>query len=137
MRCVATGPRTDRLLQQRLVGCTAPPAARSPLRARFTGAQGTAFQSDLTAWAKYKNITVKYRAATASRPRIVTQVKGGTAPDIAIFPQPGVLKSLVSQGMVPLDDMIDVKSVTSDEATVCPTSPRWTARPTAFRTTST
>ena len=86
----------------------------------FTGAQATAFQSDLNAWAKSKKITVKYQGSDQFQTSIITQVKGGQSPDVAIFPQPGVLKSLISQGMVPLDDMIDVKSVTSDEANGLP-----------------
>lgn len=86
----------------------------------FTGDQGTAFQNDLTAWAKSQGITVKYTGSNSFQTSIVAQVKGGTAPDIAIFPQPGVLKSLISGGMIPLDDLIDVKNVTADEATGLP-----------------
>lgn len=86
----------------------------------FTGAQATAFQADLTTWAKKQGITVKYNGSNSFQTGIVTQVKGGQAPDLAIFPQPGVLKSLISGGMVPLDDLMDVKSVTSDEAAGIP-----------------
>jgi alpha-glucoside transport system substrate-binding protein len=86
----------------------------------FTGTQATAFQSDLNAWAKGKNITVKYNGSNSFQTGIITQVKGGQAPDIAIFPQPGVLKSLISGGMLPLDNLIDVKSVTADEASGLP-----------------
>lgn len=82
----------------------------------FTGAQATAFQSDLDAWAKGKNITVKYNGSNSFQTGIVTQVKGGQSPDVAIFPQPGVLKSLISSKMVPLDDVIDVKATVADEA---------------------
>ncbi|MBW4032470.1 MAG: extracellular solute-binding protein [Acidobacteria bacterium] len=82
----------------------------------FTTAQGAAFQKDLTAWSKGKGITVKYSGSDNFQTSILTQVKGGQAPDIAIFPQPGVLKSLISQGMIPLDDLVDIKKVTSDEA---------------------
>ena len=86
----------------------------------FTGAQATAFQNDLTAWSKGKGITVKYNGSNSFQTGIVTQVKGGQSPDVAIFPQPGVLKSLISSNMVPLDDLINVKSVTADEATGLP-----------------
>ncbi|RKR75330.1 ABC transporter substrate-binding protein [Frondihabitans australicus] len=82
----------------------------------FTGAQATAFQADVSAWAKTQGLTVKYNGSNSFQTGIVTQVKGGQAPDVAIFPQPGVLKSLISNNMVPLDDLINVKSVTSDEA---------------------
>jgi alpha-glucoside transport system substrate-binding protein len=88
----------------------------------FTGAQGTAFQNDLNAWAKKnaKGLTIQYSGSDSFQTSIVAQVKGGTAPDIAIFPQPGVLKSLISGGMVPLDDVTDVKAATSDEASGIP-----------------
>ena len=86
----------------------------------FTTAQATAFQKDLDAWSKKSGVKVKYNGSASFQTAIVTQVKGGTAPDIAIFPQPGVLKSLISQGMVPLDDLIDVKAQTSDEASGLP-----------------
>lgn len=86
----------------------------------FTGAQATAFQADLTAWGKKEGITVKYSGSNSFQTGIVTQVKGGQAPDLAIFPQPGVLKSLISNGMIPLDNLINVKSVTSDEASGLP-----------------
>ena len=58
----------------------------------FTGAQATAFQADLTKWGKTQGITVKYSGSNSFQTGIVTQVKGGQAPDLAIFPQPGVLK---------------------------------------------
>ena len=86
----------------------------------FTGDQGTAFQQDLNAWAKGKGITVQYKGSSDFQTSIVAQVKGGTAPDVAIFPQPGVLKSLIANQMVPLDDLVDVKSITSDEAAGLP-----------------
>ncbi|MDP9028455.1 MAG: ABC transporter substrate-binding protein [Actinomycetota bacterium] len=87
----------------------------------FTGQQATAFQADVSAWAKPLGLTVKYSGSDSFQTSIVTQVKGGQAPDVAIFPAPGVLKGLVSQGMVPLDDLIDLKSATSDEASGLPT----------------
>lgn len=108
-----------------LTGCSSSGSGSSgggtvTLSGAFTGAQATAFQKDLDTWAKGKGITVKYSGSDSFQTSIVTQVKGGQAPDIAIFPQPGVLKSLISQGIQPLDDMVDVKSVTSDEANGLP-----------------
>ena len=86
----------------------------------FTGAQGEAFQNDLTAWGKTKGITVKYSGSDSFQTSIITQVRGGTAPDVAIFPQPGVLKGLIGNGMVALDDLIDVKTAVADEANGLP-----------------
>ncbi len=87
----------------------------------FTGDQATAFQADVDAWAKPLGLTVKYNGSDSFQTSIVTQVKGGQSPDVAIFPAPGVLKGLVSQGMVPLDNLINLKDVTSDEAAGLPT----------------
>jgi len=84
----------------------------------FTGAQATAFQKDLDAWSKGagKGIKVKYNGTSGFQTSIVTQVKGGQPPDIAIFPAPGILKSLIGQNMVPLDDLVDLPTIISDEA---------------------
>jgi alpha-glucoside transport system substrate-binding protein len=102
-----------------LTGCSSSGSASGgtvTISGAFTGAQATAFQKDLDTWAKSKGISVKYSGSDSFQTSIVTQVKGGQSPDIAIFPQPGVLKSLISQGVKPLDDIVDVKQVTSDEA---------------------
>jgi len=81
----------------------------------FTAAQATAFQADLTKWAKGKGITVKYSGSTNFQQSIVTKVTAGNPPDIAIYPQPGVLKQQISS-LIPLDKLgVDVASVTSDE----------------------
>lgn len=81
----------------------------------FTGDQATAFQADVSKWAQPLGLTVKYNGSNSFQEAIVTQVKGGQAPDVAIFPAPGVLKGLISQGAVPLDSLIDVKSTIADE----------------------
>src|SRR3954469_7801206 len=88
----------------------------------FTGAQATAFQNDLNKWSQGagKGITVKYSGSSGFQTSIVTQVKGGQAPDIAIFPAPGILKGLIGNGMVPLEDMIDLKTTESDMAAGLP-----------------
>src|SRR3954453_10849232 len=88
----------------------------------FTGAQATAFQNDLNKWSQGagKGITVKYSGSSGFQTSIVTQVKGGQSPDIAIFPAPGLLKGLIGNGMVPLEDMMDLKTTESDMAAGLP-----------------
>lgn len=81
----------------------------------FTDTQAKAFQADLDKWAKGKGITVKYSGSTSFQQAVVTRVTAGNPPDIAIYPQPGVLKQQTGS-LVPLDDLVDVKSVISDEA---------------------
>ncbi|NEM91047.1 ABC transporter substrate-binding protein [Galbitalea soli] len=81
----------------------------------FTAAQATAFQADLTKWGKANNITVKYSGSDNFQQAIVTRVTAGNPPDVAIYPQPGVLKQQVKD-LKPLDSLgVDVASVTSDE----------------------
>jgi len=81
----------------------------------FTAAQATAFQADLNKWSQGKNITVKYSGSTNFQQSIVTRVTAGNPPDIAIYPQPGVLKQQISS-LKPLNELgVDVAAVTSDE----------------------
>lgn len=81
----------------------------------FTAAQATAFQADLNKWSEGKNITVKYSGSTNFQQSIVTRVTAGNPPDIAIYPQPGVLKQQISS-LKPLNELgVDIAAVTSDE----------------------
>ena len=82
----------------------------------FTDAQAKAFQDDLDTWSKTSGITVEYSGSTDFQTAIVTKASAGNPPDIAIYPQPGVLKSQVNN-LYPLDELgIDIDSITSDEA---------------------
>ncbi|RKS89298.1 alpha-glucoside transport system substrate-binding protein [Microbacterium sp. AG790] len=82
----------------------------------FTDAQATAFQADLDAWSKTSGITVKYEPSSDFQTAIVARATAGNPPDIAIYPQPGVLKSQVNQ-LYPLEDLgVDVADITADEA---------------------
>lgn len=81
----------------------------------FTGAQATAFQAELDAWSEESGITVTYSGSDTFQTAIVTRVTAGDPPDIAIYPQPGVLKQQTGS-LVALDDFIDVESIVADEA---------------------
>lgn len=82
----------------------------------FTDAQAAAFQADLDAWSKTSGVKAVYSGNTDFQTAIVAKASGGNPPDVAIFPQPGVLKG-ETKYLYPLSDLgIDVKSVTSDEA---------------------
>lgn len=80
----------------------------------FSSDQADAFQKDLDAWAKTQGIKVRYSGSSNFQQAIVTRVTAGNPPDIAIYPQPGILKQH-TQTLVPLDGLVDVDSVTSDE----------------------
>lgn len=82
----------------------------------FTDAQAEAFQADLDAWSEESGITVTYDGNTDFQTAVVARATAGNPPDIAIYPQPGVLKSQTGQ-LFPLEDLgIDVESIIADEA---------------------
>lgn len=81
----------------------------------FTDAQAKAFQADLDVWSKTSGIKAVYTGTGDFQTAIVTRVTAGDAPDIAIYPQPGVLKQQ-TDSLLPLDDLLDVSKIVSDEA---------------------
>lgn len=82
----------------------------------FTDAQAAAFQADLDTWSETSGISVTYDGNTDFQTAIVARVTAGNAPDIAIYPQPGVLKSQ-TQALFPLEELgIDVEAITAGQA---------------------
>ncbi|MGB4778920.1 ABC transporter substrate-binding protein [Microbacterium sp.] len=82
----------------------------------FTDAQAAAFQADLDKWSETSGIKVTYDGNTDFQTAVIARATAGNPPDIAIYPQPGVLKSQTAT-LYPLEDLgIDVASITSDEA---------------------
>lgn len=51
-------------------------------------------------WEKANNIDIQYEGTKEFEAQIGTRAQGGTAPDLAIFPQPGLLADLASRGYV-------------------------------------
>jgi len=66
----------------------------------ITGTQADDMQKTFDEYSKESGITVKYTGDKAFEGNIVTKVQGGDAPDIAIVPQPGLLRTLVGTGEV-------------------------------------
>jgi alpha-glucoside transport system substrate-binding protein len=82
----------------------------------FTDAQAAAFQADLDKWGETSGITVTYDGNSDFQTAVVARATAGNPPDIAIYPQPGVLKSQ-TQSLFPLEDLgIDVDAITADQA---------------------
>jgi alpha-glucoside transport system substrate-binding protein len=81
----------------------------------FTAAQAKAFQADLDKWGETSGVKVKYTGTSDFQTVVVTRVTAGDPPAIAIYPQPGVLKQQTAS-LLPLDDIVDVKGLSSDEA---------------------
>ncbi|WP_019178790.1 ABC transporter substrate-binding protein [Microbacterium yannicii] len=66
----------------------------------ITGTEADALQRVFDAYGEESGITVKYTGDKGFEGNIVTKVAGGSAPDIAIVPQPGLLRSLIETGEV-------------------------------------
>ena len=51
-------------------------------------------------WEKQNNIDIQYESSKEFEAQIGVRAQGGNAPDIAIFPQPGLLADLASRGYI-------------------------------------
>jgi len=74
----------------------------------FTTDQETGFKDEVNAWAKQNDITVKFTQSSDFNSLINTRVQGNDAPDVAMFPQPGIMKDFADQGLLAdLSDVVD------------------------------
>jgi alpha-glucoside transport system substrate-binding protein len=81
----------------------------------FTGDQFEAFKQTVEPYAKSQGITIKWASTSNFNQLINTRVQGNNLPDIAMFPQPGILKDLAAKGkLAPLDDTLDMSSLKSN-----------------------
>ena len=51
-------------------------------------------------WSKENNIKIKYESSKEFETQIAVRAQGGNAPDLAIFPQPGLLGDLATRGFL-------------------------------------
>lgn len=77
------------------------------------GANAEALQEEIAKISEETGIDVTYTTIPDFDTVIQTRVRGNNAPDLAVFPQPGVLLDL-QDDMVPLDDVVDLSAVTAD-----------------------
>ena len=78
----------------------------------FSGDEETAFNTAVKDFETETGIDVKYTSTNDLTTLIRTRVNGGNPPDIALFPQPGQLLDLATQGhVVPLDDIVDLDAL--------------------------
>jgi alpha-glucoside transport system substrate-binding protein len=77
----------------------------------FAGGQEEGFQAEVDAWAEENGYTVNYAQTGNFNQLINTRVQGNDAPDVALFPQPGIMVDMAERGL--LADLSDV--VDSDE----------------------
>ncbi len=66
----------------------------------ITGGEADALNESFASFTEETGIKVEYTGDKSFEGNIVTKVTGGDAPDIAIVPQPGLLKTLVDTGKV-------------------------------------
>ncbi|MFB9378636.1 ABC transporter substrate-binding protein [Kineococcus gynurae] len=72
----------------------------------FTDSSSDQFQAEIKKYADAEGITVKFEPTPDFNTVISTRVQGNNAPDIAIFPQPGLMKSFQND-LTPLTDIVD------------------------------
>jgi alpha-glucoside transport system substrate-binding protein len=81
----------------------------------FGGDQSKAFQAGLGQWASQNGVTIKYSEASQSFDTVIrSRVAGNNLPDIALFPQPGVMMDIAKSGKLKkLSDVVDVNALQS------------------------
>lgn len=105
------------------VGVVVRAAARSAdqvsVLASWTGAEEAAFRRVLTRFTELHGIEVSYQGTRALSQVLVASVRDGSAPDVAILPNPGELASYARQELLyPLDEVLDVSDGAAE-------GPRW------------
>jgi len=64
----------------------------------FAGGQEAGFKSEVNTWAKSNGVTIKFSPTPDFNSLINTRVQGNQLPDIAIFPQPGIMRTIAATG---------------------------------------
>jgi len=82
----------------------------------FGGDQSKGFQQSLAKFQQDSGIKIKFTEASQSFDTLIrTRVRANNLPDIALFPQPGILKDFVGQGkMTDLGTQLDVEKLKAD-----------------------
>ncbi|MGY1603475.1 ABC transporter substrate-binding protein [Geodermatophilus sp. SYSU D00815] len=74
----------------------------------FTGGQEEGFQAEVQAWAEENDVNVEFQQTGNFNQLINTRVQGNDAPDVALFPQPGIMRQMAEQGLLAdLSDVVD------------------------------
>ena len=78
----------------------------------FGGTAATSFQESLKPWAEKNGVTIKFAQSDQFDKLIQTRVQGGSPPDIAFFPQPGILQGFAAKGkLVDMSTVLDIEKV--------------------------
>jgi alpha-glucoside transport system substrate-binding protein len=68
--------------------------------------QESGFRAEVDAWAADNDVEIEYAQTGNFNQLINTRVQGNDAPDVALFPQPGIMRDLAAEGA--LADLSDV-----------------------------
>ena len=68
--------------------------------------QESGFRAEVDAWAQENDVEIEYAQTGNFNQLINTRVQGNDAPDVALFPQPGIMRDLAAEGQ--LADLSDV-----------------------------
>jgi alpha-glucoside transport system substrate-binding protein len=66
----------------------------------FTGNQSDDFQAVVKDWAGKNDVSIKFSPTPDFNSLINTRVQGNQLPDIAIFPQPGIMRTIAQRGVL-------------------------------------
>ena len=78
----------------------------------FTAGEGDLFAESVDAFAEESGVDVTYNGSTDFNTLITTRVEGGDIPDIALFPQPGLLLDVAQSAEAPpIDEYLDVAAL--------------------------
>ena len=78
----------------------------------ISDAEADALVKALEPFEKESGIDVKYTASTDFTTEINSRVQGGKPPDVALFPQPGLVLDFAESGdAIPLNDLIDLAPI--------------------------
>lgn len=82
------------------------------IMSNFTGDEADAFRESFAAFENETGITVDYEPSPDFETVLPTRVEAGNPPDIALFPQTGLLKEMAAEGdATPLDEFMDVEAI--------------------------
>ena len=78
----------------------------------FAGGQEAGFQAEVDAWAEENGYDVNYAQTGNFNQLINTRVQGNDAPDVALFPQPGIMTDMAERGLLAdLSEIVDQEAL--------------------------
>ena len=130
-RRIAVGIASALAMAIGLAGCSGAGAAPSPkpsasddprsdagatltVESGLTATKGANFEAALAEFENETGIKVTHVGVPNVQTDLTTRIQAGSPPDVALFPQPGLVQDLASQGKVqPLDNVLDMAKLKS------------------------